>query len=448
MRVLLISANQLTVPCPVFPLGLDYVAGALEAHHEVRVIDLCGVDDLAVIGEVAGSFEPDLVGISLRNIDNTESTDSRWFVDDYREAMAHVRVATRAPVVLGGAGFSVCPDGLLDYLGADFGIIGEGERLLDLVDCLERGEDPRGLSGLIVPGSKVMVPGPLDDRSGCSSLGTVSLDYYVANGGILNLQTKRGCPYRCVYCTYPGIEGHELRRFSPDEVGRRARSLQDAGARFLFMTDATFNCDPSHNLAVARALRGAGVETPWGAFFSPLPMPDGYYEELAQAGLTHVEFGTEAMSDPVLAAYRKPFRVKQVFEAHQQALDAGLWVAHYFMLGGPGESPWTPEETLTNADALEHTVCFFFCGVRIYPNTPLHRIAIEEGQVGEGASLLRPFFYQSELLQGLDPEEEVLRRAGGRINWIVGAGGQRTERLMQMMYARGHSGPLWEKLIR
>ena len=41
MRVLLISPNTLVAPYPVYPLGLDYVAGSVAAHHEVKIVDLC-----------------------------------------------------------------------------------------------------------------------------------------------------------------------------------------------------------------------------------------------------------------------------------------------------------------------------------------------------------------------------------------------------------------------
>lgn len=447
MRVLLISANQLQVPCPVFPLGLDYVAGALEAHHEVSVVDLCGESNLETVGLKIRSFDPGLVGISLRNIDNTEANDSRSFINDYQNLVDSVREASSAPIVLGGAGFTIFPERMLAMLGADYGIAGEGEQLVELVDRLELGRDPMGLPGVVVPGgSYVRQAWQGDYRRATPDL--VPLTHYLANSGILNLQTKRGCPYACIYCTYPGIEGRCLRRFSPKEVGRCARGLQDAGARFLFITDATFNCDPAHNLAVARAMHDSGLTIPWGAFFAPIPMADGYFQELAEHGLTHVEFGTEALCDSVLAAYQKPFSVEQVGKAHQQAVDAGLWVAHYFMLGGPGESPATLQETLTNVQALNRSVCFFFCGVRVYPETPLSRLAEQEGQIEVDGDLLLPLFYRSAALGEVDLEEEVRRYARGRGDWIIGAGGARTERLMQMMYARGHTGPLWEKLIQ
>jgi len=265
---------------------------------------------------------------------------------------------------------------------------------------------------------------------------------------MLSFQTKRGCPYRCSYCTYPGIEGHDLRLFEPEDVARTARSLEKAGARYLFATDSTFNCSIQHNLAVADALRVASLSIPWGAFFAPVRTPAEYYVRLASSGLTHVEFGTESLSDPVLHSYRKPFCVDDVFREHDKALSAGLNVAHYFMLGGPGETPATLAETLSNVHRLRKTVSFFFCGVRVYPGTTVHSRAIEDGQVHEEDDLLQPVYYHSPALAGVDVEQAVRHSGDGRANWVVGAGREQTMKLLERMYARGHTGPLWEKLVR
>ncbi len=79
------------------------------------------------------------------------------------------------------------------------------------------------------------------------------------------------------------------------------------GARYLFITDSAFNADEDHSLAVAGAFRRHGLTIPWGAFFAPMRPPEGFYDVLAEAGLTHAEFGTESLCDPQLKRYGKPF---------------------------------------------------------------------------------------------------------------------------------------------
>lgn len=448
MKVLLISANRLKAPYPVYPLGVDHVAGAISLRHEVKVLDLCVQGTDREIRETIDDFAPQVVGLSMRNVDNTDLTNTLSFADDFIKIVQQIRSATEAPVVLGGCAFSLFPEELMHLLNADYGLVGEGERLLDLLDALQGHETPAGIPGLYTRGAHALPPEPwAGPIARCLDGLSQSIEFYTGCGGMLNLQTKRGCPFHCVYCTYNKIEGHKLRRFPPAEIAHVARRLQDAGARFLFFTDSIFNCDFDHNLEVASSLIAAGVSIPWGAFFSPLPMPDGYFPRLKESGLTHVEFGTEALCDRTLKAYRKPFAVSDVLRAHEAAIDADLKVAHYFLLGGPGEDLNTLDETLTNADSIPRTALFFFNGMRIYPGTELYDIAAEEGQIKRGESLLEPVFYRSGALAEVDVTEHVKRYARGRVNWIIGSGGPTLERLLARLYAKGFVGPLWDRCI-
>ena len=111
---------------------------------------------------------------------------------------------------------------------------------------------------------------------------------------MIGLQTQRGCRLRCVYCAYPHIEGRSVRPFDVEAVAAEARALEALGARFLILTDAVFNGAAEHALAVAGALRRAGLSIPWGGFFAPL----------VRARRVAVESGHGA--DELLGSLRKP----------------------------------------------------------------------------------------------------------------------------------------------
>jgi radical SAM superfamily enzyme YgiQ (UPF0313 family) len=192
----------------------------------------------------------------------------------------------------------------------------------------------------------------------------------------------------------------------------------------------------------------AGVSIPWGGFFVPTVPPADYFKRLAEAGLTHVEFGTESLSNPVLNNLRKPFKPENVFAAHQKALEAGLHVAHYFLLGGPGENSETLQETLTGIEKLEKAVFFFFCGIRIYPHTALYDFAVREGHIRPDQNLLEPLFYRSSDISVEEILRMVEKQANGRLNWIIGAGEAKATRILPKLYRRGFTGPLWEYLIQ
>jgi radical SAM superfamily enzyme YgiQ (UPF0313 family) len=168
---------------------------------------------------------------------------------------------------------------------------------------------------------------------------------------------------------------------------------------------------------------------------------------MAEAGLKHVEFGTDSLSDAVLEAYRKPFTAEQVFAVHRAALAAGRHVAHYFLLGGPGETDRTLNRTLDRIEGLEKTVLFFFCGMRIYPDTALYRQCIRAGRLDPQTDLLEPVFYRGDGITDEAIVRRVTRQAAGRGNWVIGSGGDDTAAIIERMYAKGLSGPLWEYLI-
>ncbi len=449
MKVLLISANTMTSTYAVYPLGLDYVAGAVQSRHEVRILDRNLYDDPETFRLAVKEAAPEVVGISIRNIDTTDVSAPGSTLAACRELVQAVRSVSSAPVVLGGCGYSLFPAELLAMMEADFGIVGEGERFLAALDGLERGEEISRLPGVVMKGELFLAPGPwpaASRRAFDPENDHVSL--YLRQGGILNLQTKRGCPYECIYCTYPQIEGRRLRFHDPGQVAREARALQDGGAKFLYFTDSVFNSHEDHSLAVAKALVKAGLSIPWGGFFVPAaPVRKNFYRRLADAGLTHVEFGTESLSDRMLATYRKPFRAADVYRSHEQALAAGLHVSHFFLLGGPGENGETLEETLFGAEALPLAVFFFFCGIRIYPHTAIYERALDEGQISPSSSLLEPVFYVSREIGSEEIQRRLQERAGGRPSWIVGSGGGKTTQILSRLYRKGHTGPLWEYLI-
>jgi radical SAM superfamily enzyme YgiQ (UPF0313 family) len=448
MKVMLISANRLTTPYPVYPLGLDHIAGALSPVHQVKIADINVIGADTNLHEQISAFAPHIIGLSLRNVDNTDQTRPSGFIEAYLRLVDTIRNASAAPLVLGGSGFTIFPAPLMALLEADYGIMGEGERLALLIDALEKGQDVRKITGIVI--GQTIIPAPpwphAFDRA--IDLQAEHLGFYLKQGGMLNLQTKRGCPFQCIYCTYPHIEGKSLRRIEPALAAKIAKKLQTAGAKYLSITDAVFNADYDHSTAVAKAFRRAGLTIPWGAFFTPAHLPEGYFQTLADCGLTHVEFGTESMANPVLAAYGKPFRTDEVWRAHDCATSAGLHVAHFLLLGGPGENKRTLTETLANIDKLKQTVLFFFCGMRIYPHTPLYELAYKTGQITKADSLLTPVFYQSPEIGGREIMDLVNRASKGRRNWILGSGGDETKNIVSQLYANGRTGPLWEYLIR
>ena len=399
---------------------------------------------------LVGSLDPDLIeiiGLSLRNVDNTEIGNPLFFIEQHAELVRFLRTISEALIVCGGAGFTILAREIFDAIKPDYGIVGEGERFGELVERLEQGAPLDDIPGLLTE-ELCVAPAPWP---GAQTRHLVSGDhtrYYLEHGGMLNLQSKRGCSFNCIYCPYPHIEGKKHRRIDPTLVAETAKQLEEQGAKYFFVTDSAFNSDISHSLQVAEAFREQQVTIPWGGFFAPVKLPDDYFATLKSCGLSHIEFGTESLSNTILKNYQKPFRVDDVQRAHQQAITAGVYTAHYFLLGGHGESLETLQQSLDVAETLERTVLFFFTGMRIYPHTKLYEIALKEQKIDKETNLLEPFYYESDAISPSDIEFCVQERAGNRINWVVGSGGDNAAAIVSRMHARGYAGPLWEYLVR
>ena len=159
-KILLISINQCDEPYPVFPLGVAYIASALHrAGHQTRLMDW-QMDSPEIAGTIA-EFRPDLVGISLRNIDDVLIRKRQTFFDGLSGLCSEIKQLSSCPIILGGSGFSIFPEELLALSGADFGIQGEGEEsIVSLVSALEQRTDYSNIAGLVFRNSDRIIVNP------------------------------------------------------------------------------------------------------------------------------------------------------------------------------------------------------------------------------------------------------------------------------------------------
>ena len=133
------------------------------------------------------------------------------------------------PLVLGGSGASLDPQGVLEFLHGDYLIVSEGEKsFVALLEALNRGESPAQIPGVAMwrQGEFHLTPPQLTSfPSGNPRLAKwVDLTPYDKMGGSYTIQTKRGCRMRCIYCTYNQVlEGNRLRLRSPLRWWMRSR---------------------------------------------------------------------------------------------------------------------------------------------------------------------------------------------------------------------------------
>jgi radical SAM superfamily enzyme YgiQ (UPF0313 family) len=447
--VLLISANREQTPYPVFPIGLAYLAGPLaDAGHQLEALDLCfAADPAEAVREALDRFGPGAVVISIRNIDNVTWPASRSYLEGIREVVAACR--GWSPVILGGSGFSIMPVAILSLLDGDYGVVGEGEEILPvLLAALEQGEQPGPLPGLLARGDSTFIPPRPVERIGTPQRDLFLLERYNREGGMANIQTKRGCPFACVYCTYPLLEGQRMRLRPIPDIVREIGELLAAGIDYLYFVDDIFNYPPEFAASLCRAMTGAQLNVKWSAFINPGFVDRPLLETMVAAGCDAVEFGSESGSPVMLKNLGKSFGIEAVRDASRLCSESGIDFAHYILFGGPGESAETVLETFALMDDVAPTAVIAMTGIRIFPGTVLYHRAVAEGVVPAGVPPLEPVFYISPLI-GEQLGRLVTEEARKRRNWVApGLEINMSDALLDMLRTYRVRGPLWKQVKR
>lgn len=425
MRVLLVSANTEQLQMPVLPMGLACVAAAVEhAGHEVRVLNLMTKDDFEhlELERAVSGFGPELVGISVRNIDDQCMKAPRFLLEAVKNVVASCRSLTPVPIVLGGAGYSIYPRSALAYLGADMGIKGEGEAaFVKLLDALSRKQDLSAVPNLVLAdparenGTEVIKSlddSPLPVPNGLFPFPTEFGDQKIW----LPFQTRRGCPMKCSYCSTAAIEGLVLRKRSPEIVVDSISRFVEAGFKNFFFVDNTFNFPPSYARELCGLLADRKLEIQWRCILYPWKVDEGLVELMAAAGCVEVSLGFESGSKKILRSLNKRFQPEDVRGISKMLGRHGIGRMGFLLLGGPDETRETVEESFEFADSLELEAMKITTGIRIYPHTALAARAAGEGLISPADDLLRPTFYMAGALEGWI-EETVSGWLDRRANW-------------------------------
>ena len=450
MRILLVSPNTEKLPDPVAPLGLAYLSSSLKAKgYEVQCLDLCFVEDWEAAAEkTVLDFSPAAIGLSLRNVDNVSYPNTISYLPFYKRVMERLRELSPAAIFLGGSGFTLIPKGILEYLGADGGILGEGEEAFPkILTSIGRSSGP--IEGFLArEGKDFSGPASIRDLDSLPPPDWSSLDLknYFRQGGMGNLQSKRGCPFSCIYCTYPLIEGKKIRLRSPEKVVQDAADLVHRGVENAFLVDNIFNFPESHAREVCRAMAARRIPLRWSCYAHPAYFGPALAADMKRAGCTGVEFGTDSGSPRVLARLGKNFTPDDLRQATGRARDAGLEVCHSLSLGAPGETEETLRETFALMEEISPTAVIAMVGLRIFPGTGLARLAETEGLISPAHDFLQPTFY---LAPAIRDQVVALAQEKAKIHphWIFpGMGVNVSTRLQTKLRRMGVKGPLWEHM--
>jgi hypothetical protein len=378
MRVALVNTNR--IKPPIAPIGLDYLAEALDAGgHDVSLLDVCWADNChSAITSFFRSASFDLVGVTLRNTDDCAFTSRQSFLAPFSEMVGTIRNNTDALIAVGGVGFSVMPERVLDLSQADVGVWGGGEfSITTLADRVEAGREWRTVPNLIwrrdggwhhnPPRDPPLTTLPPMRRRWVDNL------RYFREGGQAGIETKRGCPGQCIYCADPVAKGKQTRTRPPEEVVDELECLLEQGIDHVHTCDSEFNVPAWHAEAVCQeiARRRLADKLRWYAYCCPVPFSAHLAGLMRQAGCVGINFGVDNGDADMLRRLRRGFEPDDIVSAARWCREAGIATMFDLLLGSPGETRHSLRRTIELMREAAPDRVGVALGVRVYPGTRL-----------------------------------------------------------------------------
>ena len=357
MDVLFINPNR--IQPPVAPLALDYLGEALHTRGiRLRVADLCGE---APFGEeVPDSYwqkldgsRVDAVLLTLRNLDDAYYFSQAPFLPEFRALVQVLRQKYRKPVIVGGSGLSIAPEAILEFLGADLGIAGAQEKdLISLLESLDDAGTYSEIPGLVWrEGGRIRSNPPSPpkmDEDFFSPRRTVKNAEYFQAGGMVGLETKRGCTGLCRYCVDPVAKGGRIFTKPLPYLIEEIESLVDQGVTVFHLCDSEFNMPKEHAFAVCDAIEEDGLSERirWFTYASPEGFDEALAVRMVEAGCAGINFGVDHTHPEMLKALGRQHRAEDLERTIRAARKVPVPVLFDLLLGGPGETRETLREAI------------------------------------------------------------------------------------------------------
>lgn len=381
MRFLLVNPYYPISETPSPPLGLTFLAAALErAGVEVKILDFVVFPyGRARLARELADFDPQMMGV-------TSVTMS------YDHAARIVRDAKQINpgivTVMGGPHVTFRAEKTLEELPeADIIVRGEGEKaLVDLARRAQKDRDWEKVQGLVFRrGGDLVDTGVRPPIASLDSLPTparhlIPLGRYRALGMPVSMTTSRGCPFHCIFCVGRKMVGAKVRYRSPEKVVDELAYLATLNFHQINIADDLFTANPGHCMAVCDEILRRGLKVGWTSFARVDTVRLEVLKKMKAAGCHTVSFGVESANARILKTIKKGITTDQVITAVKMCGEAGIVPHASFILGLPGETPETIQETAAFGLRLKELgVSYGFHLLAPFPGTEVRERAAEYG---------------------------------------------------------------------
>lgn len=407
MKIVLVNTNLMRPP--VVPVGLDYAATALKKKgHSVDLLDLCRAQNWQ---EECDSYfsknSPDAIGATVRNSDDCYMASRDFKMPQIKKIINYIKLKSRAPIILGGAGFSVMPEQVLEFLDVNMGIWGEAEQALPLLlHVIKRPSEYAKVPGLVrkISSTYRRNPPAFADiyRFSLSARDTVDNLWYFQHGGMGAVETKRGCDKSCIFCADPVVRGKKCRLRNPEDVADEFENLLKQGVTHFHLCDSEFNLPYGHAAMVCHELikRKLGEKIKWYTYAYPVPFDKSLAGLMKKAGCAGINFGADSADARMLRWLGKDYSPQDLGKTARACRDNGIPFMFDLLIGGMGETRKSIKRTITLMKETGPDCVGISLGIRVYPGTRLAEIAKSgllsdklHGKTRNNSGLLEPVFY-------------------------------------------------------
>ena len=327
--------------------------------------------DLQQIAEKIRQTEPDLLGLSAHTEEINDAAEIAEAVKESRPETA---------TVIGGYHVSALPSETLAEFGSfDLGVVGEDEFPLL---AIAEGKAPRETQGIVFRDDhgKIVRNETGDELPSLANLPLPAWDLFDlrAYGNLLPVEMVRACPFSCPFC-FKGATGRRVRYKPPervlDEIGHLVRVH---GVReFFFASSGTFPVDRDHAIAVCKGIIERGSRIRWFTGTRVDLVDEELLTLMKQAGCFGINFGIESGDPDVLEHCRKGITLDLAERAVKLCHGLGLETELGFILGLPGETRQSLENTRRFAARLRpYSTLANFAILTPFPGTQVYDMAL------------------------------------------------------------------------
>ena len=238
--------------------------------------------------------------------------------------------------------------------------MGEGEEtLVELVRAYQNGSSWGNIKGIAYQDQgRPVLTAPKDPIQDIDSLPEparhlIPLGRYRALGLPISMTTSRGCPFKCIFCVGRKMVGARVRYRNPKKIVDELAYLKTLDFHQINIADDLFTASKKHCMAVCDEILQRKLKIQWTSFARVDTVSRPVLERMKQAGCTAVSFGVESGSPEILTTIKKGITLNQVVDAVTMCNDVGVTPQASFILGLPGETLQTLQQTVAFAEQLK-----------------------------------------------------------------------------------------------